>query len=696
RQKDNKYDGWVTEFVDNLKKELEATFKEEISVYFDINPHDGLLETHDVDASLKEKLKCLIFIPVISRTYCDPKSFAWEHEFKAFVEQASQDQLGLKIKLPSGNIASRVLPVSIYDLDIADIKECESVLGGVLRGIEFIYKEPGVNRPLTPNDDENKNLNKTKYRNQINKVANAIKEIIKGIQEPDSKSQTSDLILTGNEFRKRKTPWRKIAIPSVILTAILILFLLFFYPLMKSSPTGSSAMDKSIAVLPFANLSNDPEQEYFTDGMVDEIIDRLFKIGDLKVISRHTSMSYKNTTLSLREIARELNVSAILEGSVRKIDNNVRITVQLIDAASDAHLWSEIYDKDITDIFSIQSEVAQAVAKELKAVIKPEEKNLIEKIPSENLEAYDYYLLAEHLRTQRTPEKLWKAKTLFEQAIKSDPGFAKAYTGLARCYGVLALYANLRPAEAYPPAVELAYRALEIDSLLPDAYNVIGVSDLFYYFDFAAAERNYRHALKLAPNNPDVYKYFAELSFLKGNFSEAVEWDQRAMEIDPAYSAGDGLFAVHLYKAGDKDAAIKNLSKLVGQFPVCHYYLGAIYLFEGEYEKSIDELEKTLEGFSPLSITHLGIAYSKSGALNETRRMLDTLMERDRTEFVPRSMIGSLMAEVGRNSEALDYLRKGYEEKEEFILLLLNVDTLSYLNLRSDPVFLEIMGKVKM
>jgi len=375
--------------------------------------------------------------------------------------------------------------------------------------------------------------------------------------------------------------------------------------------------------------------------------------------------------------------------------NNVRITVQLIDAGSDSHLWSEVYDKDITDIFSIQSEVAQAVAKEMKAVIKPEEKNLIEKIPSENLEAYDYYLLGIHLRAQRTPESLWKAKTMFERAIEADPGFAKAYTGLARCYGTLAFYASLRPAEAYPPAVELAYKALELDSLLSDAYTVIGVADLFYHFDFPAAERNYKRALELAPNNPEVYKSFAEMSFFRGEFSEAVVWDQRAMAIDPPYSTRDGLYGVHLYFAGQKDSAITLLTKMTDQNPVCHFYLGVIYLHEGEYEKSIDELEKTLASFSPLAITQLGLAYSKSGALNETMRMLDTLTERDRTEFVPQSMIGSLMAEVGRNREALDYLRKGYEEKEEFFLLLMHVDTISYANLRYDPEFIEIMGKVK-
>ena len=180
RQKDNKHDGWVTEFVDNLKGELESIFKEEISVYFDINPHDGLLETHDVEASLKDKLKSLVFIPIISRTYCDPKSFAWEHEFKAFVEQASQDQFGLKIKLANGNVSNRVLPVRINDLDISDTKLCESILG--------------VNRPLRSNEDNpHDNLNHTIYRNQINKVALAIKDIMTAIephgQEPEGVSK---------------------------------------------------------------------------------------------------------------------------------------------------------------------------------------------------------------------------------------------------------------------------------------------------------------------------------------------------------------------------------------------------------------------------------------------------------------------------------------------------------------------------
>jgi hypothetical protein len=244
RQKDNKYDGWVTEFVENLKKELEATFKEEISVYFDINPHDGLLETHDVDESLKEKLKCLIFIPIISRTYCDPKSFAWENEFKAFVEQASKDQFGLKVKIPNGNVASRVLPVQIYDLDKNDTELFESVTGGVLRSIEFIYKSAGVNRPLRAKEDHPQdNVNNTYYRDQINKIANAVKDIISAIEstgrqeiESGGMSQAEQIIL------KRNHKTRYIIIISAIL--ILVLLGLLVIPKLRKPSDGKV---KSIA-----------------------------------------------------------------------------------------------------------------------------------------------------------------------------------------------------------------------------------------------------------------------------------------------------------------------------------------------------------------------------------------------------------------------------------------------------------------
>ncbi len=177
RHNDNR-SGWVTEFVKNLQEELSATIKEPVSVYFDKNPYDGLLETHNVDKSLEGKLKCLIFIPIISQTYCDPKSFAWQHEFVAFNKLAKEDQFGRDIKLGNGNVASRILPIKIHDLDAEDKALLESELGGVLRAIEFIYKEAGVNRPLKSTDSKTDNQNKTDYRNQVSKVAHAIKELV--------------------------------------------------------------------------------------------------------------------------------------------------------------------------------------------------------------------------------------------------------------------------------------------------------------------------------------------------------------------------------------------------------------------------------------------------------------------------------------------------------------------------------------
>jgi tetratricopeptide (TPR) repeat protein len=365
RQKDNKHDGWITEFVNNLKGELESTFKEEISVYFDINPHDGLLETHDVDASLKEKLKCLVFIPIISRTYCDPKSFAWEHEFKAFVDLASKDQFGLKIKLPNGNVASRVLPIRIYDLDADDIKQCESVLGGVLRSIEFIYKEPGVNKPLNSEDDDKKNLNNTKYKIQINKVANAIKEVLSGLKTgsvataEESVKHTVPLEELKKEEKQsfKKKPGilnnRKL-LSGVLITAIVIILALIafskaFYSV-KNKVTKDPDGRISIAVTIFDNNTNDTTLYWLTKGIPELIRNNLTGYKDLSVQNSQTmyelyqSMGQtQNASVApsfSREAAIKLKSGTYITGSFQKFGNSILTYVKLIDTKSDELLWT--------------------------------------------------------------------------------------------------------------------------------------------------------------------------------------------------------------------------------------------------------------------------------------------------------------------------------------------------------------------
>jgi TolB-like protein len=431
RQKDNKGDRWVSEFVEDLKTELESTFKEEISVYFDINPHDGLLETHDVDASLKDKLKCLIFIPIISRTYCDPKSFAWEHEFKAFVEQASQDQLGLKVKLPNGNVANRVLPVRIYDLDSTDNKLCESLIGGVLRSIDFIYKSAGVNRPLSPLDNPHDNFNKTYYKDQINKVANSLKEIITALgQHIPQKEEVSKVV-----FKPIPVSQKSIKTKIIVASGIILALIVLGYFLIPTLTKPKEQVEKSIAVLPFRNDSSNDSTVYFLNGVMEEILNNLQKISDFsRVLSRNSVEQFRNnTTKSTPEIAKKLDVNYIVEGSGQKYGNSFRLRVQLIMArGKETHLWGKTYEekiKETTDLFGVQGQIAQAIAAELKAIITPEEKQLIEKIPTNNLTAYDFYQRGreEHAKYQfvysslpfdiGNMEALTKAEVLYKRAL---------------------------------------------------------------------------------------------------------------------------------------------------------------------------------------------------------------------------------------------------------------------------------------
>ena len=391
RQKDNRHDGWVTEFVNNLKGELESTFKEEVTVYFDVNPENGLLETHNVDASLKDKLRCLVFIPIISSTYCDIKSFAWQHEFCAFNRFASEDRIGRDIKLGTGNITSRILPVKIHDLDSEDNALLEKELGGVLRSIEFIYKTPGVNRPLRADEEHPQdNLNKTYYRDQINKVANAVKDIITALKKADQSERK--IIEPAREIRTGVKN-QKIKLVVAIGLALAILLPGFLVVRKLVMPSGVP-VERSIAVLPFRNLSNDTAQIYFCDGFMEELLSSLQKVQRFEVRSRTSSDQYRGTNKSITAIGNELNVNYLVEGSVGREGNNLKIWVQLIDAKADKHLWSDEYQREMTieQIFSLQSEIARAIAAELKAVLTPEEIEKIEKRPTENIEAYNLYL----------------------------------------------------------------------------------------------------------------------------------------------------------------------------------------------------------------------------------------------------------------------------------------------------------------
>jgi len=427
RHNDN-LDGWVTDFVQNLEKELRSTLKDSVTIYFDKNPHDGLLETHNVDKSLEGKLKCLIFIPIISQTYCDQKSFAWPHELVAFNKLAKEDQFGRDVKLNSGNVASRILPVKIHDLDLEDRSLLENELSGVLRAIEFIYKEAGVNRPLKPTDSKIDNQNKTEYKNQVNKVANAVKEIITSLKNPGSQP-TAKVASYPPVARPNRKPL--IAILSIIVLVFLVGY--FLYPKLLQETVPAIALDKSIAVLPFVDLSEQKDQGWFGDGLTEEILNSLAHVKGLNVISRTSSFAFKNKNLRIQVIADSLGVNYVVEGSVRKSNSGLRITAQLIRAKDGFHIWSNTYDRNSKDIFSLQQEIATKIAESLDISLDPKAVEHMQRAGTNNPEAFVAFLKGQgifnegHERRSELLPYLKRANLNFDEAIRLDPDFINPY-----------------------------------------------------------------------------------------------------------------------------------------------------------------------------------------------------------------------------------------------------------------------------
>ncbi len=663
RQKDNKYDGWVTEFVENLKSELDAAFKEEITVYFDINPHDGLLETHDVDASLKEKLKCLVFIPIISRTYCDPKSFAWEHEFKAFIEQTAQDQYGIKVKLPNGNVASRVLPVRIHELDSKDLMLCESALGGYLRGVEFIYKEPGVNRPLTAHDNEKTNINKTIYRNQINRIANAIREVVSGLKgEPLEVASETEPIVSPAE----KPP----------------------------------AKEKSIAVLPFANMSADPEQEYFAEGIAEELLNALAHIHDLRVVARTSAFALKGMNLDIREIGRKLNVKTVLEGSVRKAGNRLRVTAQLINVEDGFHLWSDRYDRDMADIFAIQDEITEAIVDSLKMTLKVGEKTALRKRSTADPEAYNLYLKGLYFFARPSPEAFEKAMNCFQAAIDKDPNFAQAYSGMGQILAFMGIYHFAPPAEILPKAKAAIEKALSLDENLAEAHAVAASLAYWIEWDWETADRHFVRALSLNPGDALAHAHRGWLLATMNRHDEAIREVKAAQEIDPLMSVYYAWSAGIHGCAGKFDEALQECAKALEIDPnngLAYYHAYSYYMVKGLLDKALEAFEKSKEsGFFGFGSNAASIYLLKGDRENAERLFEEMIETKKTTPQVSSMLISGLAWNLGKRDLAFEFLDQAYEERDIQLPLIGNLARYFCPGMPADPRFKALLARMKL
>ena len=680
RQKDNKYDGWVTEFVDNLKRELEATFKEEISVYFDVNPHDGLLETHDVGASLKEKLKCLVFIPIISQTYCDPKCFAWQYEFAAFNNIAKEDQFGRDIRLAGGNVASRILPVKIHSLDQEDKSLIEIELGGVLRAIEFIYKEAGVNRPLKPTDDKKDNLNKTHYRDQINKVANAVKEIITALKRNTQQDGEVAREVIHTKPEKSKNRKARIGIVFIIAFATIVMGYLFIPKLFKSS----KPVEISIAVLPFENMSGDPEQESLSDGISEDIGNILAKVPGLNVAGRISAFSFKGKNQDLRLIGEKLNVNHILIGSIQKSGNTIRITTQLIKVSDGYQLWSEKYDRQLEEIFNIQDEISLAILNAIKMKLFGAAKEAVLKKYTDNPEAYQLYLQGRFYYNKWTEDGYNKAIDYYKAAIKIEPYYALAWAGISTSYLSLWIYNYLPPEKCLPQMKEAAEHSLRLDDAIAESHLAMARMKMYSEWDFAAATIEYNKAIELNPNNAEAHVFYAICLGFLDNYSEAIKQASIAYRLDPFSSMINFNGANVYWLAGDYEKEIeygRRLVELDSNFYGGHFQVGRGLMHLKRYEEAVPEFKIAVrQNYGSFTLFRLGLIYGIIGEKVKAREVLERMKNLRSTQWVGNYEMGFVYMALEEFDNAFQYFEKAIENNEGLMLYF------KY-NIRSFPEF---------
>jgi TolB-like protein/Flp pilus assembly protein TadD len=437
-------------------------------------------------------------------------------------------------------------------------------------------------------------------------------------------------------------------------------------PSAMSSPAALQIESKSIAVLPFDNLSHDPENAYFSEGIQDEILTRLAKIAQLKVVSRTSTQKYKTAPDNLRDIAHQLGVANILEGSVQKAGDQVRVTVQLINAISDAHLWADTYDRKLTDIFSVESDIARTVAETLRAKLTGSAEQILASKPTENPEAHQLYLKGRYFWNRRGAENLIKAINYFQQAIDKDPTYALAYAGLGDAHAILPIYAGSPAKDDVPKALVAARKAVELDDSLSEAHTCLA-NAMVMNVQLAASEPEFHKAIELNPNYATAHQWFGECLQGEGRFNEALAELKRAQELDPLSLIINGSYGTCLGMAGRSDEAIDQLHKTMEMdptFTVAHVMLGQMLEDKGALSEAIAEYEKAMERYrTPATEAMLAHAYVLTGRKAEAHKILDDLTNASQQHYVAAYPLAIVHLALGDKDEALRLLEKSFEQR---------------------------------
>ncbi len=471
-------------------------------------------------------------------------------------------------------------------------------------------------------------------------------------------------------------------------------------PWQEERISPSTQLDKKrIAVLPFANISPSPSDEYFSDGMTEELIATLSRIRNLGVIARTSVIRYKGLTKPVVEIGRELNVGTVLEGSVRVAGKKLRITAQLIDAGTEEHLWSETYDRNLEDAFSIQSEIAKRIARALKVRVLQSETLRLEKKATGIPEAYSLYFKGRHSLNTRTEKGLKDAIQKFESSIKRDPKFALAYTGLADAYSILASYSleYVPPKEGFPKAKTAAERALSLDDHLAEAHASLGLVKFYYEWDWNGAEAEFKKALELNPGYAQAHQYYADFVKSFGRFDEALEEMKKALTLDPlSYSINTGIGHV-LYLSRQYDLAVDQYRKVVESDPSfvpARLWFGRPYLQKGMFKEAIEQVEEAvkLSHETTVSLATLAQAFAAAGRIADAKKLLDKLLTRGTEQYVPSYWIALVYTSMGNKDEAMKYLERAFLERSSW-LVWANVEP-RFDALRSDERFASLLARI--
>ena len=461
-------------------------------------------------------------------------------------------------------------------------------------------------------------------------------------------------------------------------------------------PASRAAMRiRSIAVLPLTDRSADHEQAYFADGMTEALIADIAKIGVLKVISRTSAMRYKGSDKALPEIARELGVDGIVEGSVISDGGRVRITAQLIHAASDTHLWAESYDRDLRNILSLQSEVAQAIAQAVQAKLTPDEKRRLTAPPAVNAKAHELYLKGRYFWNQRGAG-LRKAIEFFQQALDEEPNYAPAYAGLADSYVLLAFYGYAKPRDVMPRAKEAARRALAFDPNLTEAHTSLGYAYMMFDWDWEQAEKEFQQAIKLNSGYGPARYWHSILLFLRKGADESIAETKRGLECDPLSvycQAHLGVMLLFARRIGEAAEQLLKAIELNPNFLVARVNLGACYYLQSRPEDAIRELEAAVELFQrdQWSLAYLGAVYAASGQRSRAEEILKELKQREVTQYVPAVHIGMIQANLGDMDGAFESFHKSYSERDPTFSMLPHHQLVLPDHARSDPRFKDLM-----